>query len=234
MKSSTILAVVALLLNPLRSDGAMSSFHKNDVIVFQGDSITDGGRQHEGQDFNHIMGQDYCYIIAAEMGLKFPELNLNFINRGIGGNTVKDLAARWQTDTLNLKPNLLSIMVGINDSLWGESVEDYAKIYDKLLADTIAALPGTRIILGEPFIMPVGNYKANYPAHRATVRLRQNVVAQLAEKYHLSLIHYQKAFDDACELAPADHWSWDGVHPTYAGHALMVREWLRVVNGTFP
>jgi lysophospholipase L1-like esterase len=232
VKASLILAILAL--HPLRADDPMLIFHKNDVILFQGDSITDGGRQREGSDFNHIMGQDYGYIIAAEMGLQFPDRNLDFLNRGIGGNTVKDLAGRWQNDTLNLKPNLLSIMVGINDSLWGESVEDYEKIYDKLLSDTIAALPNTKIILGEPFIMPVGNYKDNYDGHRADVKLRRDVVERLAEKYHLPLIHYQKAFDDASTLAPADHWSWDGVHPTYAGHALMVREWLRVVNEAWP
>jgi lysophospholipase L1-like esterase len=217
MKTHIIITVLAFTLSPLRGDDSMPIFHKNDVILFQGDSITDGGRQRDGNDFNHIMGQDYGYIIAAQIGLQFPDRNLNFLNRGIGGNTVKDLAGRWQSDTLNIKPNLLSIMVGINDSLWGESVDDYEKIYDKLLSDTIAALPDTKIILGEPFILPVGNFKNNYNDHRDQVKLRQDVVARLADKYHLPLIHFQKAFDDACSLAPADRWSWDGVHPRSDG-----------------
>jgi lysophospholipase L1-like esterase len=234
MKYLTTLAVLGLLLGSARADDSMPVFHKDDVILFQGDSITDGGRQREGLDYNHIMGQDYGYIIAAQIGCQFPDRNLNFLNRGDGGNTVKDLAGRWQVDTLNLKPNLLSILVGINDTLWGESLEDYETIYDKLLSDTIAALPNTKIILGEPFILPVGNFKNGYSAHLDDTKKRQEVVQRLADKYHLPVIHYQKIFDDACQLAPPDHWSWDGVHPTYAGHELMVREWLRVVNETWP
>ena len=91
---------------------SLSFLHTNDLILFQGDSITDGGRQRTGSDYNHIMGQDYAYMIAAEVGARYPERNLNFVNRGIGGNQESDLAARWQVDTLNLKPNLLSIFVG--------------------------------------------------------------------------------------------------------------------------
>jgi len=62
--------------------------HANDLILFQGDSITDGGRQRTGSDFNHIMGQDYAYMIAAQVGARYPERKLNFVNRGIGGNQV--------------------------------------------------------------------------------------------------------------------------------------------------
>ena len=223
-----------LLLNAIGfADDSMPIFHKDDVILFQGDSITDGGRQG-GNDFNHTMGQDYAYIISAQIGAQFPDRNLTFINRGVSGNTVAALAARWQNDTLNLKPNLLSIIVGINDTLWGETLDDYEKTYDKLLSDTIAALPGVKIVLGEPFILPVGKWKDDYSTHRSDVKMRQEVVAKLATKYNLPIIHFQQAFDDACQLAPADHWSWDGVHPTYAGHGLMVREWLRSVNEAWP
>jgi lysophospholipase L1-like esterase len=108
------------------------------VVLMQGDSITDGGRW-PGDDFNHIMGQDYAYILAAEIGLTYPERNLIFINRGVGGNTATDLAARWQADTLDLHPDVLSIMVGVNDTFYGkgETLEQYEAVYDKLLADTI-------------------------------------------------------------------------------------------------
>src|SRR5665213_1700675 len=91
--------------------------HRGDTLLFQGDSITDGGRQRTGSDYNHIMGQDYAYVLAAEIGSQYPERSLVFVNRGISGERVIDLAARWQTDTIALKPNLLSILVGINDSL---------------------------------------------------------------------------------------------------------------------
>jgi lysophospholipase L1-like esterase len=235
MKHLLILSLLAFLTGPVVADDSMPVFHKDDVILFQGDSITDGGRQRDGMDYNHIMGQDYGYIIAAQIGCQFPERNLTFINRGDSGNTVTDLAGRWQNDTLNLKPNLLSILVGVNDTLFSsESVDVYESTYDKLLSDTIAALPNVKIVLGEPFVLPVATRKDNYSNFRAEVEKRQRVVERLAEKYHLPIIHYQKAFDDACQLAPPEHWSWDGVHPTYAGHALMVREWLKTVNEFWP
>ena len=217
---------------------ALPIFHSNDIILFQGDSITDGGRQRTGSDYNHIMGQDYAYILAAQLGAEYPERNLTFLNRGISGDRVIDLAARWQTDALDLKPDVLSILVGINDTLAtgdrAETVEQYEATYDSLLAKTTAALPATKIVLGEPFILPVGKYKENYAAQLAEVKKRQAVVARLASKYHLPLIHYQEIFDDACKKAPADHWSWDGIHPTYAGHGLMAQEWLKEVNAFWP
>ena len=106
--------------------------------------------------------------------------------------------------------------------------------YDQLLADTIKELPGVQIVLGEPFLLPVGKHKEPYAVEFAELRKRQAVVAQLAEKYHLPLIHYQEIFDRACRKAPAEYWLWDGVHPSYAGHALMAEEWARIVRKSLP
>lgn len=216
----------------------MPVFHAGDTILFQGDSITDGGRWRKGHDFNHIMGQDYAYIIAAKLGAEYPEGNLTFINRGISGNRVVDLAARWQTDTMALRPDLLSILVGINDTLFagpgGETVDEYEQGYDHLIAETLAGLPHVKIVLGEPFLLPVGKHEANYTEELKRVKKRQQVVERLAAKYHLPLVMYQDVFDQACQRAPADHWSWDGVHPTYAGHWLMVQAWLKTVNSFWP
>jgi lysophospholipase L1-like esterase len=232
--TSTLFALTALVVSASAADD-LPVFHTNNVILFQGDSITDGGRQRTGQDYNHIMGQCYAYIIAAQVGAEHPERNLNFINRGVGGNTLTDLAARWQTDTLDLKPDILSILVGINDTLWSkQTVEQFEQNYDHLLAETVAALPHTKIVLGEPFLLPVGNFKAGYAAKLAEVEKRQVAVARLAAKYHLPLVRYQAALDAACRKTPPDHWSWDGVHPTYAGHYLMVQEWLKTVNQFWP
>jgi lysophospholipase L1-like esterase len=202
MKKLFVLSTLLLLNTPIFADDSMPVFHKDDVILFQGDSITDGGRQREGSDYNHIMGQDYGYILAAQIGLQFPERNLTFVNRGIGGNTVKDLAARWQNDALNFKPNLLSIIVGINDTLGSETADDYEKTYDKLLSDTVAALPSVKIVLGEPFILPVGKWKDDYSAHLDEVKKRQGIVERLGNKYNLPVIHFQQAFDGANWLPP--------------------------------
>jgi lysophospholipase L1-like esterase len=228
-------AGILLLTNlPTLAQGPLAFLHAGDSIVFQGDSITDGGRQKTGQDYNHIMGQDYAYILAAQIGYQSPERNLIFINRGVGGDWVSDLVVRWPEDTIALRPALLSILVGVNDTLSTrkspETSEEFESIYDRLLAQTIAALPSTRIVLGEPFVLPVGKHVETYAKDRVEIEKRQQAVARLAAKYHLPLIHYQKAFDEACKKAPANHWSWDGIHPTYAGHGLMAREWLKTVD----
>jgi lysophospholipase L1-like esterase len=238
-RHSLSLGSLLLLLSPtVWTQTPVPFFHTHDVVLFQGDSITDGGRQRTGTDYNHIMGQDYAYILSAEIGAEHPELDLNFINRGISGNTVFDLAARWQDDTLSIKPNFLSILIGINDTIHsvdrGESVEQFRDTYDKLLATTIAALPNTKIVLGEPFILPVGKYKDNYATMLAQVKQRQAVVFELGVKYHLPVVRYQDALDRVSKNSPADHWSWDGIHPTYAGHGLMVQEWLKTVAAWWP
>lgn len=211
--------------------------HAHDVVLFQGDSITDGGRQRTGSDYNHIMGQDYGYILAAEIGSESPQRQLVFVNRGISGDRVPDLLARWQQDTIALQPQLLSILVGVNDLLSegdrAVSAAQFELDYDKLLAETIAALPNTKIVLGEPFLLPVGKRKALYPTLMPQMKERQAIVDKLGAKYRLPVIHYQQAFDAACQLAPADRWSWDGVHPTYAGHGLMAREWLKTVDAAW-
>lgn len=215
----------------------LAVLHAGDTVVFQGDSITDGGRMRTGNDYNHTMGQDYAYILAARLGATYSERNITFINRGISGDTVPLMAARWKTDTLDLRPNLLSILVGVNDTFYsaeGETADQYEQSYDKLLADTIAALPGVKIVLGESFLLPVGRYKTDYAKKLAELKKRQDAVARLAAKYHLPLIHYQQMMTDACVKAPPERWSWDGVHPTYAGHGLMAEEWMRVVDQAWP
>ena len=214
----------------------LAALPKGGVVLFQGDSITDGGRWRQGSDYNHIMGQDYGYIIAALVGAEYPGRGLTFVNRGISGNRVPDLQARWKTDTLALHPDVLSILVGVNDAFFGggETPAEYERGYDRLLAETRAALPHAKIVLGEPFVMPVGARKADYPAERARLKPFQDAVIRLAAKYHLPLIRYQDLFDAALRQAPADHWSWDGIHPTYAGHGLMVRAWLKAVDTAWP
>jgi lysophospholipase L1-like esterase len=233
------LAAATLLLGtlPASAQQPLAFLPTGGTILFQGDSITDGGRQRTGLDYNHIMGQDYGYILAAEIGASEPARNFDFVNRGDSGDRVPDLAARWQADTLALRPDLLSILVGVNDFLGtgdrAETAEQFGVAYDQLLSRTIAALPNTKIVLGEPFLMPVGKYKAAYASERLEMKKRQAIVARLGAKYHLPIIPYQQIFDNAMKEAPADHWSWDGVHPTYAGHGLMVQAWLKTVDATW-
>ena len=120
-------------------------FKENARVLFQGDSITDGNRGRN-EDPNHILGHGYCFIIAAQYGARFPERRLTFLNRGVSGNKVTDLAARWQKDTLDLKPDVLSILIGINDS-GRVPLEDYEQVYDRLLEDAKATNPNIHFIL---------------------------------------------------------------------------------------
>lgn len=197
-------------------------------VLFQGDSITDGNRGR-GADPNHILGHGYCFIIAAKYGAEFPERKLDFMNRGISGNTVSNLQARWQKDTLDLKPDVLSILIGINDSGRKVPLELYEQSYDKLLTETRAALPNVKFVLCEPFYLPKGG-RVEGDGRDQDLKQRQMIVARLAEKHHAALVRFQHVFDEACKRAPAEYWIWDSVHPTYSGHQLMADEWVKTVS----
>lgn len=206
------------------------------VFLFQGDSITDGNRGRTA-DPNHIMGHGYAFSIASRLGADFPEKKLTFYNRGISGNKVTDLAARWQKDTLDLKPDVLSIMIGINDTSsvvfsHPEQVtpDKYEEVYRLLLSQTKAQFPEILFVLCNPFILQVGKVKENWDAYKTDLAKRQNAVLKLVNEFDAVFVDFQQVFDLACQRADADYWIWDGVHPTVAGHELMAREWLKQVS----
>jgi len=214
--------LTALLLASLataRGVEPIPAFAKGARILFQGDSITDGNRGRSA-DPNHILGHGYVFITAARHGATFPELQLDFMNRGVSGNTVLNLEQRWQKDTLDLKPDLLSILIGVNDNGKGVPFDQYEQVYDKLLTDAKAANPHIKLVLGEPFVKKMNE----------GIIKRQEIVAKLAKKHGAALVRYQRIFDEAAKRAPADYWIWDSVHPTYRGHQLMADEWERVVR----
>jgi lysophospholipase L1-like esterase len=206
------------------------------VILFQGDSITDGNRGRN-TDPNHIMGHGYAFSIASRVGADYPEKKYQFYNRGISGNKVTDLEKRWQVETLDLKPDVLSILVGVNDSSSVVfkrepiiSVEKYEETYTSLLEQTKAAFPNILFVLCEPFILKGGRVTENWNAYHSDIVQRQAVVRKLATKFDGVFVGFQQVFDKACDRATAGYWIWDGVHPTVAGHELMAREWLKQVG----
>ena len=208
----------------------------NLVFLFQGDSITDGNRGRTS-DPNHIMGHGYAFSVASRLGADYPEKNLTFYNRGISGNKVTDLEARWQKDTLDLKPDVLSILVGINDSAsvvfnrpLVVSPEYYEEVYRSLLDQTKAQFPDVLFVLCNPFNLPVGKVRDNWGAYHLDLERRQNIVKKLAEEYDTVFVDFQMVFDKACKRAKPEYWMWDGVHPTVAGHELMAREWIKQVG----
>lgn len=218
----------------IKSDQALNSVFPK-TWLFQGDSITDGGRSYD-LDWNHVYGQDYAYLITSRLNYEYPENDYKIFNRGISGNTINDLAARWQKDTLDIKPDLLSILIGINDVfaviVKGEKVtaEDFGNSYDALLTQTTQALPDVKLVICEPFILPVGRVKNNLTMWTTEVQERQGIAKQLAEKHNAVYVKLQDAFDKAISKAPADHWIWDGIHPMPAGHELIAQEWLKTVK----
>lgn len=207
----------------------------NPIILFQGDSITDGNRGRN-QDPNHILGHGYQFIIAANLAAHEPERQFHFLNRGISGSEVGDLVKRWQEDVIALKPDLLSVLIGINDFTHvvdgrsAGSAADYERAYDALLTATRKELPSIRFVLGEPFILAAGKREAEYSRLLSGLQPYQAAVERLATKHHAPVVHYQRLFDTACTRAPASYWVWDGVHPTYAGHGLMASEWMKTVT----
>jgi lysophospholipase L1-like esterase len=200
-------------------------------VLFQGDSITDCNRTAGS---NHTLGDGYAFFVATQLGAASPERNLTFLNRGVSGNTVNDLAMRWKEDTLRLNPDVLSILIGINDSVRQVPLEEFEEGYDRLLAATVSANPKLRLVICEPFALPAGERKAGFQQWFADVRNRQQIAERLAAKYHAPLVRFQKVFDDACKREPPDHWIADGIHPTEAGHQLMADEWIRVVRQEWP
>ncbi|MDJ1484796.1 SGNH/GDSL hydrolase family protein [Cytophagaceae bacterium YF14B1] len=205
------------------------------VILFQGDSITDGNRGRN-DDPNHIMGHGYAFSIASRVGADFPDKNMLFFNRGISGNTVADLALRWQTDTLDLKPDVLSILIGINDSYAaigqkpGITIDKFESTYRMLLTQTKEKFPDVIFVLCSPFVLPLKKVKEQWTRWHEDVQARQKVVEKLANEYQAVLVNFQPVFDQAVKRAPLDYWIWDGIHPTVPGHELMAREWIRQVS----
>lgn len=205
------------------------------TVLFQGDSITDGNRTRN-QDWNHVMGHGFAYLIASRLWCDYPRKGFHFYNRGISGNKVTDLAQRWQQDTVVLKPNLLSILIGINDlAAWMNNherytAEQYEKEYRSLLLQTKERLPGSTLVICEPFILPVGRIKERWQEYADEIKKRQQIAASLSKDFNAIFIPFQQVFNKALAKAPAEYWIWDGIHPMPAGHELMARAWIKEVK----
>jgi lysophospholipase L1-like esterase len=207
------------------------------TILFQGDSITDGNRTRN-TDWNHVMGHGFAYIIASRLWYDYPGKGLHFFNRGISGNRVTHLAERWQTDTIDLKPDVINILVGINDTeaaIKGNvscTPEQFENDYRALLKWTKEKLPDVKLVLCEPFLLPVGRVKENFETYQLEIAKRQQVAKLLSDEFKAIYIPFQSAFNDALSKAPAEYWIWDGIHPMPAGHELMARFWLEKAGPT--
>jgi len=211
-------------------------FKEKGVVLFQGDSITDAGRNKKEQKPNNAgsFGGGYALMTAAALLADMPEKGLTIYNRGISGNKVFQLAERWNEDCLDLKPDVLSILIGVND-YWHKrngnydgTVEIYEKDYRALLKRTKEALPNTTLIICEPFAVDGGTaigagWQEEFEPYRKAAK-------GLAEEFGTLYIPYHTIFKEALKHAPAAYWSPDGVHPSMAGAQLMANAWLKVTE----
>ena len=194
----------------------------NSTILFQGDSITDSGRK---RNHNESLGDGYVMLTAAWLSALYPEYHMKFINRGVSGNGIRDLKNRWKKDCLDLNPNLVSILVGVNDVTWkGTSTESFQADYTSILEQTRQLK--CQIVLLEPFLLPlVGNFL------ELTEKLNKKieVIRKIANEFKIKLIPLNDIFFKACAKRDATFWSLDGAHPTLAGYALIAQSWIKGV-----
>lgn len=201
------------------------------TILFQGDSITDAGREETRGSLSSI-GQGYVAMVAGELGSEKPG-EYTFENRGISGNRIVDLYARIKSDIWNIQPDIISLLIGVNDVLHeandknGVDAIRFEKIYSMLIEDTYRELPDVKFILMEPFAFRGTLTQNHWEYIEKEVKERGKIVCKIAKKYNADFIPLQEKFDEACKLYSSEYWVGDGVHPTVAGHGIIKREWIK-------
>lgn len=206
----------------------------NMKILFQGDSITDAFRKPEESNPAFQLGNGYVFLAAARLALDYPERHWEVYNRGVSGQGIRGLRARWRRDALELRPDLLSLMIGVNDTLQAQAGnsnpgdDEFAQIYTDLVESLRQENSGIRLILLEPFLLPVGRVTPEWLQH---LKPRQAFVRQFAAESGATFIPVQELMNQASERAPAAYWAYDGIHPTHAGFALLADAWLSAAKG---
>ncbi len=222
-------------------------------VLFIGDSITDAGWGRSGgspkptsernlTDLNHIYGHGFMFLCAAHYQSEYPEADYEFFNRGISGDTLEKLEKRWKTDALDIQPDVLTLLVGINDvydflrDCEGDfDFSAWEQRYRALLDSSLAANPELKLVLGAPFIANVGSMrkKTDYAKREALVKGCAEVVKRIAEDYKAVYLPFDKLFEKLNTETPesrSTYWIWDGVHPTAAGHQRMANLWIKAVD----
>lgn len=213
----------------------LPAFKKGSRLLFQGDSITDMRWGRNQKDRNHYLGHSYVYLIAARLGVDMPEAQLDIYNRGMSGHKIGDLRKRWQKDAIEMKPDLLSILIGVNDvgrNLGGVDVKAWETDYRFVLDASRKANPSLQLVLLDPFVLASGRLSdvSAFKKWRDQVERLIPIVGQLAMDYDAVHIKTQEIFDTAAKAVSPQQWIWDGVHPLPQGHELIARNWLHEVS----
>lgn len=224
-------------------------------VLYIGDSITDGGWGRSGgmptpsdkrnqKDMNHIYGHSFMMLCAAQYEAEYPDKNYSFYNRGIGGNTLEDLAARWRTDAIDLNPDVVSILIGANDvqkylntkKKNPEAVFDidaWSELYCSLIDSLKEQNCNIKLILCTPFVAKSGKIGKEpvFEERTKLTRLLAQHTRSIAEKYDAVVVEFDTLFESLTASQPKEtYWIWDGIHPTPAGHAKMAQLWRKTVR----
>lgn len=224
-------------------------FPKAETLLFIGDSITDGNWGSRGgapskdrihDDYNHIFGHGFMEMTAGYFMGEYPNADLTFHNRGIGGQRLADLSARWQEDVIALHPDVVSILIGTNDvhhhldhpdEPFG--VDGFKQQLDSLISLTTDSLPGVKIVLCTPFVAKSGwvGQTATYQEREQLVRNLASAVRQIADSRNLTVVPFDNLIASLVsnDKAP-EYWIWDGIHPTTAAHYRMARLWIETME----
>jgi lysophospholipase L1-like esterase len=238
IKASTLASLSLGLTADALAETTLEAPDKNGLVfLFQGDSITDGNRGRDQNDLNHVMGHGYAANIAARIGADFAQNDFHFYNWGISGNTVANLKDRWQADALAIKPDVLSILVGVNDTnayirniSAGDPLTQFETDYRAILTQSRQQNPDLLIVLGLPFVYPGTRTNEHFDLWKYSVNQRKQIVLKLAAEFNTVVVDYPAMFDKAIKDTPVNYWIWDGVHPTVPAHELMAREWIKKVS----
>jgi lysophospholipase L1-like esterase len=236
------LGSISAIVSGCMSQGAKTSaakyslLQKGQTVLFQGDSITDAGREKERELPNNArsLGSGYAFLAASKLMNELPGKELIIYNRGISGNKVYQLAERWEKDCLSLNPNLLSILIGVNDywhmrnGNYDGTVQVYENDFRSLLQLTKEKLPDVTLVICQPFA--VLNTSAVDESWVAPMKEYQVAAKRMADEFKAIWVPFQDVFDEAVKHAPATYWTADGVHPSMAGAQLMAEAWLRSVE----
>ena len=208
-------------------------FKPNQKVVFIGDSITDYERARPvGEGLFGGIGKSYVGIVEGMVAAAYPDHHVRFVNMGIGGNTVLDLEARWQTDVTALDPDWVFVYIGIND-VWRQfdsplqtekhiSPTVFEAVYRELIEQTYKSLKGGMVLMTPHFL----ELNKNDP-----MRIRMDeygdIVRKLAKEYGLMLVDTQAAFDGFLEHNHPMVINWDRIHPNVMGHCILARAVLK-------
>ncbi len=207
-------------------------FKDLDRVVFAGDSVTDMGRSHPlGEGLGDSLGRGYVRVIENMISTCYPDITIRITNMGTGGNTSRDLLNRFEQDVVDLKPDWVSICIGIND-VWRQFdspaitdccvlPEEYKDNVEKMILSVKDTVKG--IFLLTPYYME--------PNKEDKMRARMDeyveICKKLAEKYNCILVNFQDMYDEYCSIKHSSYISWDRVHPNQIGSTLMAKEFLK-------